>query len=184
MQRSLKVSTAIRKPISAGIAALSALIVAPAFLSAGAASAKPIYFDGSYVGAGVAAGVTNGGQQGDAATFGGNIQGRVAIPTVPISVRGAVLFTNRNSTVIPTLTYDVPIADNTNFYIGGGYSFVQKDGQPTPLGNRDAAVVMAGVEAGLGEHIAVYGDAKVGIRAYKNSPASAVSLQAGLGYRF
>lgn len=184
MQRSLKVSTAIQKIFPAGMAALSALVVTPAFLSAGAASATPIPFDGSYVGAGVAAGVTNGGQQGDAANLGGNIQARVAVPTVPISVRGAVLWNGENSTVMPILTYDVPIANNANFYIGGGYSFVQKEGKPTPLGNKSAAVVTAGAEAGVGEHIVVYGDAKLGIRAYKNSPASAVSLQAGLGYRF
>jgi hypothetical protein len=184
MQRSPNVSTAISKLFPAGIAALSALFIVPAFLSAGAASAGPIAFDGSYVGAGVAAGVTNGGQQGDAATFGGNIQGRVAIPNVPVSVRGAVLFTNRNSAVMPIVTYDVPVANNTNVYIGGGYSFVQKDGQPTPLGNKDAPVVTAGAESGLGDHVVIYGDAKLGIRAYKNSPASAVSLQAGVGYRF
>lgn len=184
MQRSPNVFTTILELFPARIAALSALCIVPVFLSSGVASARPIPFDGSYVGAGVAAGVTNGGQQGDAATFGGNIQGRVAIPNAPISVRGAVLFTNRNSAVMPMLTYDVPVANNTNFYIGGGYSFVQKDGQPTPLGNRDAAVVMAGAESGLGDHIVVYGDAKFGIRAYKNSPASALSFQAGLGYRF
>jgi hypothetical protein len=184
MQRSLKVSTTVWKIFPTGVAALSALMLTPTFLSAGAASAKPIPFDGSYVGAGVAAGVTNGGQNNDAANVGGNIQARVAIPTVPISIRGAVLFSGRNSTVIPTLTYDVPVADNTNFYIGGGYSFVQKDGKPTPLGNRDAAVVTAGAETGIGDSIVIYGDAKVGINAYRKSSASAVSLQAGLGYRF
>ncbi|UBF27750.1 porin family protein [Kovacikia minuta CCNUW1] len=182
MQLSPKISATLRQTLPLGIA--STLAIAPLFLSAGTVAAKPIYFDGSYVGAGIAAGVTNGGQQGDAATFGGNIQGRVAIPGAPISVRGAVLFTGSNSTVIPALTYDVPIADNVNVYLGGGYSFVQKDGEPTPLGNRDAAVVMAGAEAGIGEYIVGYGDVKWGIDAYKNSPASALSIQAGLGYRF
>ncbi|MGA7935597.1 MAG: hypothetical protein WCA35_18750 [Kovacikia sp.] len=184
MQLPLKISTAICKALPLGVTALSTLAIVPAFLFTGAASAKPIYFDGSYVGAGIAAGVTNGGQNGDAATFGGNIQGRVAIPSVPVSVRGAVLFTGNNSTVIPALTYDVPVANNTNVYLGAGYSFVQKDGKPTPLGNRDAAVIMAGAEAGIGDYIVGYGDVKWGIDAYKNSPASALSIQAGLGYRF
>jgi len=184
MQRFLNVSTAIGNVFPVGMVAMSALAIVPTLLSAGPASAKPIYFDGSYVGAGIAAGVTNGGREGESATFGGNIQGRIAIPTVPISVRGAVLFTDENSTVIPTLTYDVPIANNANVYLGAGYSFVQKDGEPTPLGNRDSAVITAGAEAGIGEYIVGYGDVKWGIDAYKNSPASALSIQAGLGYRF
>ncbi len=184
MQVSPKVFTMIHKLLPLGIATLSAVAIAPLVLSAGTASAKPIMFDGSYVGAGVAAGVTNGGQQGDAATLGGNIQGRVAVPNVPVSVRGAVLFTNENSAIMPIVTYDVPVANNTNVYVGAGYSFVQKDGKPTPLGNRDAAVITAGAETGIGDHVVVYGDAKVGIKAYENSSASALSLQAGLGYRF
>jgi hypothetical protein len=191
MRRSLKSSSIANKAVSLGIAALSALALAPLMISAGAASARPIVyddsangFDGTYVGAGIAAGITNGGQQGDAANLGGNIQGRIAIPHAPVSVRGAVLFNDQNSTVIPQLTYDIPVARNTNVYVGAGYSFVQKQGRPTPLGNRDAAVVTAGAESGIGDYVVVYGDAKLGINAYKNSPASAVSLQAGLGYRF
>jgi hypothetical protein len=184
MQLSLKVSTTIRKAVPMGIAALSTLAISPLVLSGGAASAGPIVFDDSYVGAGIAAGVTNGGQQGDAATFGGNIQGRVAIPNTPVSIRGAVLFTNVNSAVMPIVTYDIPVANNTNIYVGGGYSFVQKPGQPTPIGNKDAAVLTAGAETGIGDYVVVYGDAKVGIKAYQNSPASSLSFQAGLGYRF
>ena len=184
MQLSLKVSTAIRKAVPMGIAALSTLAISPLVLSGGAASARPIVFNDSYIGGGVAAGVTNGGQQNDAANFGGNIQGRVAIPNVPVSVRGAVLFSGDNSTIMPLVTYDIPVANNTNVYVGGGYSFVQKDGRNTPLGNKDAAVVTAGAETGIGDYVVVYGDAKVGIKAYQNSPASALSFQAGLGYRF
>lgn len=184
MQLSLKVSTAIRKAVPMGIAALSTLAISPLVLSAGSASANPIVFSDSYVGAGIAAGVTNGGQQGDAATFGGNIQGRLAVPNVPVSLRGAVLFTNVNSAVMPIVTYDIPVANNTNIYVGGGYSWVQKDGQPTPLGNKSAPVLTAGAETGIGDYVVLYGDAKVGIKAYQNSPASALSFQAGLGYRF
>jgi hypothetical protein len=169
---------------STTIAVLAALAIAPAVMSAGSASAKPIVFDSSYVGAGVSAGVTNGGQQGDAATLGGNIQGRFAVPNAPVSVRGAVLFSDENAAVIPTVTYDLPVANNTNVYAGAGYSFVNKEGKPTPLGNRDAAVLTVGAESALTRDIVTYGDVKWGINAYKNSPADALSIQAGLGYRF
>jgi hypothetical protein len=139
---------------------------------------------GSYIGAGVAAGVTNGGQVSDDAVFGGNVQGRWAIPDVPISVRGAVLFGGETTALVPTLTYDAAIGKHTNLYIGGGYAFVVNDGERTPIGNRDAAVVTVGVESEVAKSVVVYGDAKWGIDAYENSSADALTLQAGVGFRF
>lgn len=164
--------------------ALTALAIAPIFLSAGSASAQPTGMDGNYVGGGVAAGVTNGGQTGDAATFGGNIQGRLTVPQLPVSVRGAVLFSDDTSAIMPMLSYDMPITNNANVYAGAGYSFVEDDGQPTPLGNRNSVVLTTGVEAEVARNVVVYSDAKLGLRAYQNSPASALSVQLGAGYRF
>lgn len=176
MRISLKASTRL--------VALSALTIIPALGSTGAASANPYVFNSSYIGAGYSAGVTSGGTPNSSAVDGGNIQGRVAIPGVPISVRGSVLFTQSNSAVIPYLTYDIPVANNVNIYTGAGYSFVQKEGQRTPIGNRDAFVVTAGAEAGITPRIVGYGDVKWGVDAYKNSTADSLSFQAGLGYRF
>ena len=140
--------------------------------------------DGNYIGAGISAGVTNGGQNGDAATLGANIQGRYSVRNTPISVRGSALFTDENVALIPTISYDVPITNNFNGYLGLGYSFVVDNGEPTPLGNRDSIVLTLGGEAEVGSNIMVYGDTKFGINAYENSPASALSLQAGVGYKF
>jgi hypothetical protein len=128
--------------------------------------------------------VTNGGQDNDAATFGGNIQGRVTTSKAPVSLRGAVLFSDDTSAIMPMVSYDVPVTNNANVYVGAGYSFVEEDGQPTPLGNKNAPVVTVGAEAQLGRNVVVYGDTKLGIEAYEDSPASAVSIQAGAGYRF
>jgi hypothetical protein len=183
------------------IATVSLLAIAPALVGAEVAFSQPIQsttrtnvvvvnnnqngFGGAYVGGGFSAGVTNGGQQEDAASLGGNIQGRIApIPNVPVSARGAILFGPNNTAIMPMLTYDVPVAKNTNVYVGGGYSFVEKDGRNTPLGNKSAPVVTLGAEHSITRDIVVYGDAKVGIRAYENSSASALSLQGGVGYRF
>jgi hypothetical protein len=168
----------------ATLSTVSALVVAPLFMGAGSASAQPVRFDGSYVGAGVAAGVTNGGRDNDAATIGGNVQGRFAVPNAPVSVRGAVLFNNKNSTVVPTLSYDLPVSKNTNVYAGAGYSFVQNDGKSSQLGNKDAAVLQLGVESEVAKGVVVYSDAKYGINAYQGSNAGALSLQAGAGLRF
>lgn len=184
------------------IAAISVLSVASILVGSGAAFAqdvnsttnvnvvvvdtKPVKgFQGAYVGAGPSFGITNGGQQEDAALAGGNIQGRIApINNVPVSARGAILFGPNNTAIIPTITYDIPVAKNTNVYVGGGYSFVEKDGKNAILGNKDAPVVTVGAESSITRDIVVYGDAKLGIKAYENSDASALSLQGGVGYRF
>ncbi|MEH2422101.1 MAG: hypothetical protein V7K48_14605 [Nostoc sp.] len=146
------------------ISALSSLIIAPLVLSAGQASAETKKgTDASYVGAGVAAGVTSGGQ---------------------FSARGNVFWSDKTSAIIPELSVDVPIANRTNAYLTGGYSFVEKDGLPTPIGNRDSVVVGAGVESEVANNFLVYTNAKVGLGAYQNSDASAVSINGGLVYRF
>lgn len=192
MQLSLKVSKTI--------AAVSAISAASILVSGGAAFAQSVNsttntnvvvvntnqkgFGGAYVGAGPAFGVTNGGQQEDAALVGGNIQGRIQVPNTPVSARGAILFGPNNTAIMPIVTYDVPVAKNTNVYVGGGYSFVEKDGKNAVLGNKDAPVVTVGAESSITRDVVVYGDAKWGINAYENSNADAISLQAGLGYRF
>lgn len=75
------------------ISALSSLIVAPLVLSVGQASAETKKgTDTSYVSAGVAAGITSGGQGiNDDATFGRNLTGRVKLGNTPFSARGNVL---------------------------------------------------------------------------------------------
>ena len=175
------------------ISALAATMIAPVLLSAGSASAETRVIgeqartrgtDANYIGGGVAAGVTNGGQEGDAANIGVNIQGRLTTPKAPVSLRGAVLAGEETTAIMPMLSYDVGIAKNTNVYVGGGYSFVEEDGKPSPLGNRDSIVLTAGAETEFAHNIVGYTDVKVGINAYENSPAEAVSLQAGLGYSF
>lgn len=176
MQLSLKRSTLM--------AAISALAIVPALFSAGSASAEPIRFNDSYLGAGVSVGTTNGGQGNDQAVTGANIQARIAVPKAPVSLRGSALLGNDNAAIVPTLTYDQRISNNANVYVGAGYSFVDTQGRATPLGNKNAPVVTVGAEAGLTKDIVVYGDAKLGVGAYKNSPADAFSVQLGAGYRF
>ncbi len=173
------------KPTS--ISSLAIATLATVLGSATLATAQPAPqrgTDASYVGVGVSAGLMNGGQGNDAAILGGNVQGRAAIPNVPVSLRGAVLFSDETSAIMPLASYDIPIAPNTNLYVGGGYSFVERDGRRTPLGNRNAPVVVVGAEAELGRNVVAYGDAKWGIDAYQNSPADALSIQGGVGMRF
>jgi hypothetical protein len=162
----------------------STLIAASIILCAGRATAQPAGMNSNYVGAGISAGVTHGVHSNDDAVFGGNVQGRVTIPQTPISARGAVLFGGDATAIVPTLTYDLPIAKNTNLYVGGGYSFITDEGNNTQLGNRDAAVVSVGAESEVSKNVIVYGDAKWAIDAYNNSSGDALSFQTGVGLGF
>jgi hypothetical protein len=171
---------------SALIAILTAASIAPALVFAGSASAQPKGTNANYIGAGPSFGLTNGGSTtgGDAATLGGNIQGRLTTPVQGVSVRGAIDFSDETSAITPMVSYDVPIAKNTNAYIMGGYSFVESSGKPTPQGNQNAPVVGIGVESQVGNNVVVYGNTKLGINAYQNSPASAVNVGVGAGFMF
>jgi Outer membrane protein beta-barrel domain len=163
--------------------ALFSLLIVPA-LTAKTASAMPSGTKASYLGGGISTGFTNGGKTGDAATFGGNVQGRLAIPNTPISARGSILFSKETSAIIPMISYDIPVTNKANAYLGAGYSFVEANGKPTPLGNKNSVVLATGLETEVTKKIVFYTDAKLGIKAYENSPASAVSFQAGAAYRF
>lgn len=166
----------------AAVSALSALAVAPALLAASPASALPAGMEGSYIGGGYAAGVTS--PEGSDSASGGNIQGRFAIPNTPLSARGSILFGSETSALMPIVTYDLPITNNANLYAGAGYSFVEKNGKTSPLGDQDAFVLTTGAEAEVARNIVLYGDAKLGLDAFQSSSDPAVSLQIGAAYRF
>lgn len=170
------------------ISTLSSVVVVPLLLSAGQASAMPQPTkngtDASYIGVGVSAGVTNGGQKNDAAGIGGNVTGRLKIGDSPLSARGQVLWGNETTAIIPQISADLGIAKGTNAFVGVGYSFVENNGKPSPLGNKDGVALTAGVESELGNSFMVYSNATLGVDAYKNSPASALNINGGVGYRF
>ncbi|MBE9197981.1 MULTISPECIES: hypothetical protein [unclassified Nodularia (in: cyanobacteria)] len=167
------------------ISALSSLVVAPLIINAGQASALPTKgTDASYVGVGLTGGLTNGGDENNAAEFGGNITGRVKLGNTPVSARGNVIWNNETTAIIPELSVDVPIARGTNAFATAGYSFIENNGVATPIGNKDAVVVGAGVESEVAKNFLVYTNAKVGLRSYENSGGSAVTVNGGVGYRF
>ena len=62
---------------------------------------------------------------------------------------------------MPLVSYDVLITNNANVYVDAGYSSVEKNGLPTPLGNKDAVVLTTGVEAQVTRDILVYSDVKL-----------------------
>lgn len=130
----------------------------------------------------MAVGVTNG--ENNSNNFGGNITVRLKLGNTPFSARGNFIWNDQTSAIIPEVSVDVPIANRTNAFITGGYSFVEKNGANTPIGNRDAVVLGAGVESEVAKNFLVYTNAKVKLRSYQNDDASAVSINGGIGYRF
>lgn len=161
----------------------SAVVVAAGLSLSSPASAETGMRD-RYIGAGVTQGLSIGDNAPDDGKFNGNISGRVPIANLPISARASVLFGNETSTIVPTITYDYGIAKNTNVYLGAGASLVQKEGTNTALGNKNAAVITAGVETKVANNWVVYGDAKFGIDSYQNNSASAVAISGGVGLTF
>jgi hypothetical protein len=161
----------------------SALTVLPILTSAEFASAQTARgMDGSYLGAGVSISPTN---TDDDQILGGNVQGRLDVQELPVSVRAAYLFNGDNSALMPALSYDIGIAPNTNLYVGGGYSFVLgNEANASPLGDRNAPFVMVGAETAVQRNVVLYSDVKVGFDAYRNSSDTAVSVQVGGAYRF
>lgn len=113
-----------------------------------------------------------------------HFQGRIDLPNSRFSLRGTVYLGRDNDVIMPNVTYDMPIGGNANIYAGAGYAFVEQNGVPTPLGDRDGVMVTTGAEAAINRHIVIYGN--VGIRPNFETglESSPVRLQLGIGHRF
>lgn len=164
------------------ISLFSALAIAPVLMSGNSASAQTVQTDKglaeSYIGAGAGTSITN--PEGQDAKVGGNISARFDVPNAPVSIRGQVLYNDQTSAISPRLTYDLPVAKDTNVFLGAGYNFVQKDGATsTALGDKNAAVVTLGAERRLTDDIVLYGNADLGINAFENSNRQAIGVQLG-----
>ncbi len=117
------------------ISTLATIALTAALISPLKASAEQWRNNASYIGGGIAAGATNDRNLEDLSVLGGSIQGRLALKNTAISLRGAMLFGEDSNTIIPTISYDLPISGNANAYLGIGYSFVE-EGKVSPLGDR------------------------------------------------
>lgn len=114
---------------------------------------------------------------------GNQFQGRFDLPNSPISVRGVLFLGDEAKGVLPMLSYDLPVDQGTNVYVGAGYAFVRTSGAVTPFGEENGLVLVTGAEAAINEAIVLYGDAKLKPQRESNS-GNPVRLQVGVGYRF
>jgi hypothetical protein len=125
---------------------------------------------GSYVGTGAAIGV-NG--QGSALS----VLGRLDLKDVdsgiklPLSFRPQLTFSDYSEAAMG-LTYDIPLAEKTNAYLGGGVAFREQSNRywwGTPergiLTRRDSTVgyIQGGVEREVADHLVIFGDLKYGL---------------------
>ncbi len=167
------------------ISALSSLLIAPAVLSAGSASAQPRRScDHTYVGGGLSGQVTNGGQDNDAANLGGNIQGSLPVQGTPIDVKTKVLWNNDATAINPEIAAGTCIGSRTKVYGAVGYSFIEQDGKSTPLGNQDSVTASVGVESEVQKGIVVYSNATVPFNGFDNTSAIPVNVGGGVGFKF
>ncbi len=148
------------------------------------ASALPAHADevvtpSSYIGAGATLGI---GQDNTGTPIGGNVAGRYKFNNMPASLRTSVLFGGGGTTVVPTVSYDVPFGDRANVYLGAGASIPTSDSS-TLLGNRTAFAIQPGVEVSLSKQVLLYGNAIISVNSY-NSGATGAALQGGIGYQF
>jgi hypothetical protein len=164
---------------SASLLALSAVL-----LAGENAQALPQGMTQSYVGGGVSVGALDDGQTLNAPAVGGNVQTRIAIPKTPVSLRGSAIFNDQAVALVPTVSFDIPVSDRANLYLGAGYSYVPNTGHTSPLGNQSTVVFNPGIEANVRNNMVVYSDAKIGLNGFKNDDATSMSVQFGAGYRF
>ncbi len=160
--------------ISLGLAIATSVITSFSAI----ASAEEVKQPGSYIGAGISAQTlaTN------PSVIGANLAGRYKFDDVPLSVRSSVLFGNGGTSIVPTVSYDLPVGDRTNLYLGAGAAF-KVGGNNSLTGDQTAFALQPGVEVSLNKRILLYSNAVIPFNAQSNGSAG-TSLQAGVGVQF
>ena len=150
--------------------------------TAAAASAQAAY--GSYVGAGVAVGLTSGNAGGEPTRTSAVVAARYKFLKLPVSIRAQALI-GRRTTLVPTISYDLPINWRTDAYIGVGAAVPLDDDRTTPLGNKTSFAIQPGIDYVLpNSQLVVFGNAVIAFDAYRKGGNTASSIQAGVGLRF
>jgi hypothetical protein len=152
-------------------------------LTAPAAVAQAAY--GSYVGAGVAFGLTDGSDNEGSETS-GLIAVRYRLLELPISLRAQAMIFSDTIAIVPTVSYDIPLNWQTQAYVGAGVAF-QDGGEDStsPIGNQTSFVIQPGVDYSLPySNLVIFGNAIIAFDAYRESGGTAASVQGGVGLRF
>lgn len=162
------------------VALLSLASIISLTFSTEQASAQAAY--GSYVGAGVTGGLTQG-SQGNGQQVGGVIAVRYKLLETPLSLRAQALI-GSGTAIVPTISYDVPINWQTDAYLGVGAAFASGD-SPSPVGDKTSLALQPGVDFVVpNSNTVLFGNAIIAFDAYRNGGGTAVSVQGGVGLKF
>lgn len=143
-------------------------------------SAQAAY--GSYVGAGVSVGTSNGPQD-NGRQIGGVLAARYKLLELPLSLRAQALI-GSGIAVVPTISYDIPLNWQTDAYLGVGAAFAAGD-SPSPVGDKTSFALQPGVDYVVANsNTVIFGNAIIAFDAYRNGGGTAVSVQGGVGIRF
>lgn len=144
------------------------------------ASAQAAY--GSYVGAGVTVG-TSQGPNDNGRQIGGVIAARYKLLELPISLRAQALI-GSGIAVVPTISYDLPLNWQTDAYLGAGVAFAAGS-SPSPVGDKTSFALQPGIDyAVANSNTVLFGNAIIAFDAYRNGGGTAISVQGGVGVRF
>ena len=165
------------------IFALSSVALAAGFtlLTPSFAHAQAAY--GSYLGAGVAFGVSNQSAINEDSNTSGFFSVRYKFLRAPVSLRTQVLIGGNGVAVVPTVSYDIPLSWQADAYIGAGASIVR--GDKTPIGNKGSFVIQPGIDYALpNTSLSLFTNAIISFDGYRSNNGTAASIQAGAGLRF
>jgi len=159
-----------------------AMVSAAGMVLNSTAEAQPAY--GSYIGAGVSFGTTEGNSNlGEIRNTSAVAAVRYKFLEMPISLRTQVLI-GSSTAIVPTVSYDFPINFDTDIYIGAGISLANTSNN-TPVGNRNAFVFQPGIDYAIpNSNLVVFGNVILALDAYRNSAGTAAAIQTGVGFRF
>jgi hypothetical protein len=155
-------------------------IVIPLLLSPQSAQAQAAY--GSYIGIGPAFGITSGDGPKEDREISGLVNARYKFLELPISVR-AQAFIGDGVTLVPTVSYDIPLNWQADAYVGIGAA-VNLSGN-TPVGNKTGFAIQPGIDYNLpNSNLVLFGNAVIAFDAYEKGGGTAASIQGGVGLRF
>lgn len=175
----MNIPSAFPKISLAATATLTALGVL--LTSATSARAQAAY--GSYIGIGPAFGITEGNENnGEEREVSGLINARYKFLELPISIR-AQAFIGDGVSLVPTVSYDIPLNWQTDAYVGIGAA-VNISGN-TAIGNKTGFAIQPGIDYALpNSNLVIFGNAVIAFDAYESDGGTAASLQGGVGLRF
>lgn len=140
---------------AARVSAMSIIACALTFVGATKANAQPKGMPEGYIG-------VTGGTIEDTGV--GGLSGRISFPKAKVSLRGSLLGGSVNcgfddcafAAFVPSVTYDIPVAKNTNVYVGAGYISIAVDDAAETQASE--GILQLGAETGIGKKFVLYGD--------------------------